>query len=63
MSYFDYVIGKHLLLDDPPFYALIQAAMRKADTNNLEKLKMAFPDTWKELEDRYHAPGGILPED
>lgn len=63
MSYHDYIKGIELLLDDPPFYALIQAAMRKADTDNLEKLKKAFPEIWEELEARYHAPGGMLTED
>ncbi len=57
MSYHDYVKGRELTLDDPPFYALIQAAMRKADTGNLEKLQAAFPEIWEELNARYHAPG------
>lgn len=61
MSYHDYLKGRELLLNDPPFYALIQAAMRKADTDNLEKLRAAFPEIWEELNMRYHAPGGILP--
>jgi hypothetical protein len=63
LSYHDYLKGRELLLDDPPFYALIQAAMRRADDHNLEKLKVAFPEIWEELEARYHAPGGMLPED
>jgi len=42
------------------FYALIQAAMRQADTDNLEKLKEAFPYTWTELKARFDAPGGLL---
>ena len=46
---------------DPPFYALIMAAMRKADSTNLPKLREAFPDVWLELNARYHAPGGLLP--
>jgi hypothetical protein len=46
-----------------PFYAIIAAAMRLADTDNLEKLKRAFPETWRELQARYHAPLGVIPED
>jgi len=46
--------------DDPPFYALIMAAMRKADTQNLARLKGAFPETWHELKERYNAPSGKL---
>jgi len=35
MTRFDYETSKHLLQGDPPFYALIMAAMRKADDENL----------------------------
>lgn len=31
-----------LMEDDPSFYALIMAAMRKADDDNLAKLKISF---------------------
>lgn len=37
------------------------AAMRKADTFNRAYLSTAFPQVWIELQDRYNAPGGILP--
>lgn len=63
MSYFDYQASHQLDIDDVPFYALIMAAMRRADTDNLEKLKEAFPETWVELDARYHAPGGRLPNE
>jgi hypothetical protein len=36
------------------------AAMRQADTDNLEKLQASFPETWDELHRRYNAPGGVL---
>ncbi len=49
-------IGKH----DPPFYALIMAAMRKADTGNAHMLHLCWPEVWDELQDRYNAPGGFL---
>jgi len=51
------------LRNDPPFYALIMAAMRKADSSNTDKLAAAFPDVWGELKARYHAPGGLLPSE
>lgn len=60
MSHYDYIAGQEILLKDPPFYALIQAAMRKADTDNLEKLKSCWPEVWEELKARYDAPGGLL---
>lgn len=61
MSLYDYKKGIEAATEDYPFYALIQAAMRQADNDNIEKLKLAFPDTWAELNARYHAPGGLLP--
>ena len=42
------------------FYTLIMAAMRLADTDNMEKLAEEFPETWDELCRRYKAPGGKL---
>ena len=45
------------------FYSLIQAAMRQADSINAENLKAGYPDIWRDLQDRYNAPGGILPTD
>jgi len=63
MSYYDYRISINIEMADYPFYALIMAAMRKADIDNLETLKQAFPETWDELRKRYKAPAGILNED
>lgn len=61
MSLYDYKKGLEIAIEDYPFYALIQAAMRQADTINLEKLQNAWPRVWNEIQLRYHAPGGILP--
>ena len=61
MSHYDYVTGLHIASKDHPFVALIQAAMRKADSQNIAKLALAFPEIWKELNARYTAPGGYLP--
>jgi hypothetical protein len=36
------------------------AAMRAADTCNLEKLKEGWPWVWKEFRKRYNAPDGLL---
>lgn len=60
MSLFDYEASRGIAEQDHPFYALIMAAMRKADTENLHKLRQAFPHTHHELMVRYHAPGGRL---
>lgn len=61
MSKYDYELSKQISQADPPFYALIMAAMRKADTANVAKLRAQWPDTWDELQARYMAPGGLLP--
>ena len=63
MSLYDYRAAQEIVTADPPFYALIMAAMRKADTVNMAKLRAAFPDTYREVEARYNAAGAVLPED
>jgi hypothetical protein len=60
MTLYDYQKSKEI---DAPFYALIMAAMRKADSNNIEKLKSAFPELFAELQERYNAPCGIIDGD
>lgn len=61
MSHYDY--KRSIETHNFPFYALIMGAMRQADTDNLEKLKDAFPSVWDELYARYNAPGGYLPDE
>jgi len=63
MSYFDYKESQQIASHDFSFYGLLMAAMRKADTYNTRMFKLAWPDVWDELHDRYNAPGGILPDD
>ena len=60
MSYHEYRESQEIAVKDHGFYALIMAAMRKADTENLFKLQRLFPETWQELRARYNAPGGKL---
>lgn len=60
MSYHEYLAAKELLSADPPFYALLMAAMQRADTDNTNKLRAAWPELWDEVSTRYHAPGGLL---
>ena len=59
MSIYDYHTSQVIESKDYPFYALIMAAMHGADTNNLAKLRHAWPEVWLELNDRYHSPGGL----
>jgi len=61
MSWHEYEQSKQLQRFDYPFYALIMGAMRSADSENVAKLRAAWPDVWEELQARYHAPRGLLP--
>jgi len=63
MSFYDYEQSKEIMLEDRPFYALIMAAMRQADTPNAAMLRTCWPETWLELQNRYHSVGGLLPSD
>ncbi len=63
MSLHGYHMSINVGRGDPPFESLIMAAMRKADTDNAAALRRAFPDTWRELQARYNAPLGVIPED
>ena len=60
MSLIDYNQSQKIGAQGFYFYALIMAAMRKADTENLWKLQEAWPAIWDELQARYNAPGGLL---
>lgn len=61
MSQHSYRVSRSILADDPPFSALIMAAIAKADTFNSYRLKMAFPDLWQEMHIRYWSPGQLMP--
>lgn len=60
MSLFDYECSKNVAALDVPFYALIMAAMRQADTQNAALLRASWPQVWDELDARYNAPGGRI---
>lgn len=60
MSLYDYKASLRISLQDYPFYAIIMAAMRGADTLNLSRLQNLFPEVYEELRNRYNAPGGRL---
>lgn len=63
MSLYDYRVSRQISAGDPPFYALLMAAIRKADSQNAARLRMAFPHVHAEFAARYDAPGGVLPDD
>lgn len=61
LNLFDYQESQKIAARDEPIAALIAAAMRRADTDNYEKLARAFPLIARDLYDRYNASGGKLP--
>lgn len=63
MSYYEYKKSIRIEAEDYPFYALIMAAFRQADSDNLEALKTVFPVVWAEFQTRYHALGGYLEDE
>jgi hypothetical protein len=63
MTLYDYEISKQLAAEDPPFAALIMAALRKADSHNALLLRNSWPEICREMQARYDAPGGALESD
>ena len=60
-SQLTYMIALEIVEEDNSFYALIQAAMRQADSENQVRLRYVFPQVWEDLEKRKSAPMGYLP--
>ncbi len=62
MTYADYKLSQKIAseIDDDNYYAIIMAAMRMADSTNLDMLKRCWPAQFHELQARYNAPGGLL---
>lgn len=63
MSLHEYIESHRIAHEQPPFYAVVMAAMRLADGSNLGKLNAIFPEVAAELQARYDAPGGRLESD
>ena len=63
MSLYDYKVSQEISAQDHPFYALIMAAMRQADSENGLRLKASFPSLWDEMQERYNAAGGVIEGD
>ena len=62
LSHYDYKLSQNISAQGYPFYGLLAALFRDADTDNLERLDSAFPGFLEMLRKRYNAPGGVLPE-
>lgn len=63
MSLHEYLTSRALERLDPPWYAMLMTLMRRADSTNLDKLRAAWPDVWRELLARHNAPGGLIEGD
>jgi hypothetical protein len=63
MSLHEYLYSRTLDKYDPPFYALLFAMMRKADSENVRLIRRDWPEKYEEFKARYHSGGGIIPED
>jgi hypothetical protein len=61
MSLHHFQVSQKIEAENYPFYALIMAAIRKADSDNLAKLDAAWPEVRAELTYRYWSAGGLLP--
>jgi len=59
LSQYDYQMSADPGLRTPPFYSLIAAAMRKADSSNLARLKFMWPRVWESLRTWYNTPGAL----
>lgn len=62
-SILDYQESLRLSKHDPSFSALIFSLIRKADSNNLSKISLAWPDLLAEFKLRYKSHGGALDEE
>jgi hypothetical protein len=60
MSRYDYMKSREIAAKSYPFYALLMATMREADSDNIQKLRSVFPEVWDELYERYNSPEGKL---
>jgi len=63
VTLYDYQKSKEIAAKDYPFNALIMAAMRQADTNNMALLNLVYPHIYQEFMERYNAPGGMIEGD
>lgn len=57
----EYQLSSSVTLLDAPFYSLLCALFRQADSDNLALLEDAFPETLHTFKKRVNAPGGLLP--
>jgi hypothetical protein len=57
---YDYEQSRAIDALRPTFAAIVMAAARKADSDNLALLERCWPEIVSEMRARYDAPGGVL---
>lgn len=59
-SLHDYEISRKIaMMDGVTFYGALMAAIRLADSYNMEIFQSFFPQVVKEFRERYNNPGGL----
>ena len=58
-----YRAGVEISRQDPPFAALIFAALYRADSTNARIIRAVYPGIASTGQARYDAPGGVLPHE
>jgi hypothetical protein len=61
VSAHDYRVSLGISVQGYSFDSLVFAALRQADTVNAAKIRAAWPELSAEMQERYSAPGGLLP--
>lgn len=59
----DYWKARRLVKEDFPFYAALAYLIQKADSDNLERIRRAWPGEVTRMQERHNAPGGAITED
>jgi len=62
-NHHDYVLSLTISMADLTFYGLLFALIRKADTDNLEKINAEWPEVVAEFKRRYYAGGGYIDDE
>jgi len=63
VSHYDFQVSREIEARGIPFYGLVMAAMRQADSHAIQKLRASFPETYVEFMARTDAPDGRLDGD
>lgn len=59
-SLYDWQQALEISKIDPQVNALIMAACMKADSDNMRRLELGFPELVREARERWNAPGGRI---